>query len=100
MTEGVTDPVNTLLVILGAEGVAATFFTVLIAIWLSRGAVKPLQKVIDVAADIEARDLPTRINAQNQPAEVQKLADTFDALLGRLEKAFQEQEGFVLDVSL
>ncbi len=99
VTEGVTDPVNTLLVILVAEGIAATLLTVVIAVWLSRGAVKPLQQVIDVAADIEARDLRTRINAQKQPAEVQKLADTFDAMLGRLEKAFREQEDFVLDVS-
>lgn len=99
VTEGITDPVNTLLVILIAEGIAATLLTVVIAVWLSSGAVKPLQKVIDVAADIEARDLRTRINAKNQPAEVQKLADTFDAMLGRLEEAFQEQEDFVLDVS-
>ncbi|MFQ5471691.1 MAG: sensor histidine kinase [Dehalococcoidia bacterium] len=99
VTEGITDPVSTLLVILIAEGVAATLLTVVIAVWLSRGAVKPLQRVIDVAADIEARDLRTRINARKQPAEVQKLADTFDAMLGRLEKAFQEQEDFVLDVS-
>lgn len=99
VTAGVTDPVSTLLVILVAEGVAATLLTVVIAVWLSRGAVKPLQRVIDVATDIQAHDLRRRINAQKQPAEVQTLADTFDAMLGRLEKAFKEQEDFVLDVS-
>lgn len=99
VTEGVTGPVNTLLIILVAEGIGATVLAVLLAFWLARGAVRPLERVIDVAADIEAHELRTRINASNQPAEVQKLADTFDAMLGRLEKAFQEQEDFVLDVS-
>lgn len=99
VTEGVTGPVNTLLVILVAEGIGATILTVAVAFWLARGAVRPLERVIDVAADIQAHDLRTRINATKQPTEVQKLADTFDAMLGRLEKAFQEQEDFVLDVS-
>ena len=99
VTEGVTGPLNTLLVILVAEGIAATLLTVVIAVWLSRGAVKPLQQVVEVAADIQAHDLRRRINAQKQPKEVQTLADTFDAMLGRLEKAFKEQEDFVLDVS-
>lgn len=99
VTSGVTAPVNTLLVILIAEGIAATALAVVVAFWLARGAVRPLERVIDVAADIQAHDLRKRINATKQPAEVQKLADTFDAMLGRLEKAFKEQEDFVLDVS-
>jgi signal transduction histidine kinase len=99
VTEGVTGPVNTLLAILIAEGLAAIALTVVVAFWLARGAVRPLERVIDVAADIQAHDLRTRINATKQPAEVQKLADTFDAMLARLEKAFKEQEDFVLDVS-
>ncbi len=99
VTEGVVDPVNTLLVILAAEGVVATILAVGAGIWLSRGAVRPLQRVIDVAADIQASDLRQRIHAERQPAEVQKLADTFDAMLERLEKAFQEQQHFIMDVS-
>lgn len=99
VTEGVTGPVNTLLVILLAEGAGAIILTVGIAFWLARGAVRPLERVIDVAADIQAHDLRKRIHATNEPAEVQKLADTFDSMLERLEKAFKEQQDFVLDVS-
>ena len=99
VTESVTDPVNTLLVILIAEGIVATVVALVAALWLSRGAVKPLQKVIDVAADIQASDLTRRIGARRQPSEVQKLADTFDAMLERLDHAFQEQRNFVMDVS-
>jgi len=99
LTEPAVNPVNTLLGILIAEGIAAVVLTVGVALWLSRGAVKPLQRVIDVAAEIEASDLRRRIHAERQPEEVQKLADTFDAMLERLDSAFQEQRNFVMDVS-
>jgi signal transduction histidine kinase len=99
VTESVTDPVNILLGILIAEGLVATALAVIAGIWLSRGAVKPLQKVVDVAAEIQASDLTRRIGASGEPAEVQKLADTFDAMLERLDYAFQEQRNFVMDVS-
>jgi signal transduction histidine kinase len=99
VTESVTEPLNILLGILIAEGVLATAIAVIAGIWLSRGAVKPLQKVIDVAEEIQASDLQRRIGAKGEPAEVQKLADTFDAMLERLDHAFQEQRNFVMDVS-
>lgn len=98
-TEAASEPVERLQVILAAEGVGATLLVLAIAFWLSRGAVKPLERVIDVAAEIEASDLHRRIDALNQPEEVQRLADTFDAMLARLDKAFEEQRNFVLDVS-
>jgi two-component system, OmpR family, sensor kinase len=99
VTETVTDPLNRLLIVLLVEGIVATAITVLVALWLSRDAVKPLQKVVDVAAEIQASDLTRRISARNQAEEVQKLADTFDAMLERLDAAFQEQRNFVMDVS-
>jgi signal transduction histidine kinase len=99
VTESVTDPLNILLGILIAEGLIATALAVIAGIWLSRGAVKPLQKVVDVAAEIQASDLQRRIGARGEPPEVQKLADTFDAMLERLDHAFQEQRNFVMDVS-
>ena len=99
VTETVTDPLNTLLIVLIVEGILATGITVVVALWLSRGAVKPLQEVVDIAAEIQASDLTRRIGAHNQAEEVQKLADTFDAMLERLDTAFQEQRNFVMDVS-
>jgi signal transduction histidine kinase len=98
-TAPVVDPANTLLVILVAEGIVATLLAVGAALWLSRGAVKPLERVADVAREIQASDLRRRIGARKQASEVQKLADTFDAMLDRLEKAFNEQQQFLMDVS-
>jgi two-component system OmpR family sensor kinase len=85
--------------ILLLEGLGGVVLALLIGYWLARGAVKPMQEVISVAADIEASDLSRRIGAKRSPAEVQKLADTFDAMLERLDVAFQKQRNFVLDIS-
>lgn len=98
-TETTAGPVDRLLIILIAEGIGATVLALAVAWWLSRGAVKPLEQVIDVATEIEAEDLSRRIGARRQPAEVQRLADTFDAMLDRLDQAFSEQKDFVTDVS-
>lgn len=97
--EAVAAPVNRLRAILIIEGVAVTLAALGIAYWLSGGAVRPLQRVIDVAATTEASGLHRRIGARGQPAEVQRLADTFDAMLARLDSAFEERRNFVLDIS-
>ncbi len=98
-TATATRPLDTLALILVLEGVAGVVAVLIIGYWLSRGAIKPLEDVIDVAAEIEASDLHRRINAQNRPSEVQRLADTFDAMLERLDRAFQAQRNFLYDAS-
>ena len=92
-------PLDRLQTVLLAEGIGGVILALIIGFWLARGAVKPLQEVIGVAADIEASDLGRRIGARASPVEVQKLADTFDAMLARLDAAFQQQRNFVLDIS-
>ncbi len=92
-------PLDRLQTVLLAEGIGGVILALIIGYWLARGAVKPLQEVIGVAADIEASDLGRRIGARASPVEVQKLADTFDAMLARLDAAFQQQRNFVLDIS-
>jgi len=92
-------PLDRLQTVLLAEGIGGVFLALIIGYWLARGAVRPLQRVIDVAAEIEASDLSRRIGARSSPAEVQALAETFDAMLERLDAAFQQQRNFVLDMS-
>lgn len=98
-TATATRPLDNLALILVLEGVAGVVVALIIGYWLSRGAIKPLEDVIDVAAEIEASDLHRRINAQSRPSEVQRLADTFDAMLERLDRAFQAQRNFLYDAS-
>jgi two-component system OmpR family sensor kinase len=66
---------------------------------LVRRSLRPLDHVVELASDIEANDLTRRLNLQREPFEVQRLADTFDTMLDRLERSFEQQRNFVLDVS-
>ena len=85
--------------ILIGEVIGGAVLALIIGFWLARSAVNPLSKVIDVAAEIEAMDLDRRIEAKGGPPELKRLADTFDAMLERLDNAFDQQRNFVLDVS-
>jgi signal transduction histidine kinase len=66
---------------------------------LARTALQPVERIARAASEIEASDLSRRLDARHEPAEVQRLADTFDAMLARLEAAFGQQRNFVMDVS-
>jgi signal transduction histidine kinase len=97
--ESIGRVVDALQVILIGEGVGAAVLALAIGYWLARSALKPIGDVTAVATEIEASDLSRRIAARGKPAEVQRLADTFDGMLERLSAAFQQQRSFVLDVS-
>jgi len=91
--------IDVLQFILIGEGVGAAVLALAMGYWLARSALKPIGDVTRVAREIEASDLTRRIGARGKPQEVQRLADTFDAMLTRLNAAFQQQRDFVLDVS-
>jgi len=68
--------------------------------WLIAGQVlAPIQRITEVARDIQATDLARRIQLQGPDDELKQLADTFDDMLGRLEGAFDAQQRFVADAS-
>lgn len=92
----VTRALQQVLLAIGAVSVVAALCA---GYWLARRALKPIGEVADVAREIEASDLSRRIGTRGKAAEVQQLADTFDAMLQRLHDAFQQQRNFVLDVS-
>lgn len=97
--EGLFSAGDRLQVLLIAEGAVGLVAVTGIGYAFVRRGLKPLEQVGRVAADIEANDLTRRINMRREPVEVQTLADTFDAMLDRLENSFQQQRRFVLDVS-
>lgn len=80
-------------------GAVAAVFVLAVSYLLASGALRPVEKITHLAAQIEASDLTQRISAANEPSETQRLADTFDAMLARLESAFAQQRNFVMDVS-
>ena len=89
----------------GLTGVAFTALAVAAAVsvglgWLIAGRMlRPLQEIALAARRASASTLHERIAMQGPDDELRKLADTFDAMLARLEAAFDAQRAFVADAS-
>jgi len=60
---------------------------------------KPVSKVASTAARISSTNLKERINYLGPNDEIKRLADTFDAMLERLDNAFESQKQFIQDAS-
>jgi len=73
--------------------------TVLLA-WVITGQVlRPLHDVTATARRLSAESLDERLRLPGPRDEVAELADTFDAMLDRLQAAFQSQRRFVANAS-
>jgi two-component system, OmpR family, sensor kinase len=98
-TDAISQVMQAMTVILLGGGAIAVVVVLGAGYALARRALRPIEEMTELAAEIEASDLTQRIGVQRKPAEVQRLADTFDAMLARLESAFGQQRNFVMDVS-
>jgi signal transduction histidine kinase len=68
--------------------------------WVVAGRVlRPIDRITAVARDIQATDLSRRIDLQGPPDELKDLADTFDAMLTRIDEAFRQQQVFIQEAS-
>jgi signal transduction histidine kinase len=83
------------LIALGVVGVAAGGFG-----WLMAGrALLPLQRITKTARRVADRSLHERIGLEGPQDEIKDLADTFDAMLERLDRSFDSQRRFVANAS-
>jgi HAMP domain-containing protein len=83
------------LVALGAIGVVAAGCG-----WLLAGrALHPLQQITTTARRVADRNLHERIALDGPDDEIKDLADTFDDMLERLDRAFDGQRRFVANAS-
>jgi len=68
--------------------------------WAMAGrALRPIHTITATARRVADRSLHERIALDGPPDEVKELADTFDAMLERLDQAFQGQRRFVGNAS-
>jgi signal transduction histidine kinase len=80
---------------LGVIGIVAGGFG-----WLLAGrALRPLQRVTLTARRVADRSLHERIALEGPDDEIKDLADTFDAMLERLDRSFDGQRRFVANAS-
>lgn len=98
-TETVEEVRAAIVLILLVGGLGSLLAVSVVGYWLARSALLPVDWIARTAGEIEASDLTRRIGAKKEPAEIQRLADTFDGMLARLESAFAQQRNFVMDVS-
>jgi signal transduction histidine kinase len=67
--------------------------------WMAGRALAPVHRITDAARSLSERTLHARINLKGPKDELKQLADTFDEMLGRLERAFTSQRRFVANAS-
>ena len=87
---------------------AAVLATVSLAVWVlaavagravCRWALKPVTRMADAARDMTAADLAVRLPTAPARDELADLAAAFNALLGRVQEAFERQRGFTAEAS-
>ncbi|MFO7547908.1 MAG: HAMP domain-containing sensor histidine kinase [Acidimicrobiia bacterium] len=82
------------------RALAALFLLSLVVGWFLAGwALRPIDRITRVAADIQATDLSRRIALEGPDDELTRLAATFDSMLDRLDRAFASQRRFLADTS-
>ncbi|HEV2583502.1 MAG TPA: ATP-binding protein [Ktedonobacteraceae bacterium] len=69
------------------------------AYWLAGYSLRPVQRVSEAARRISASTLNTRLALDGPNDEIKELADTFDAMLERLQLTFDSQGRFMGDVA-
>ena len=97
--DAVTSTTRTLLSLLVVGTLGLLLLVILSSRMVVRRGLRPLDEMATVAERITARRLDQRLTLRDPPAEVARLAATFDAMLDRLDGAFATQRRFVADAS-
>jgi len=67
--------------------------------FFSRKAFSPVKEITDKAREISSKNLHSRIEIKNTKDELAELASTFNEMLERLNKSFNEQNHFVSNIA-
>lgn len=67
--------------------------------FFSRKAFSPVKEITDKAREISSKNLHSRIEIKNTKDELAELASTFNEILERLNKSFNEQNHFVSNIA-
>ncbi|WP_207869647.1 heavy metal sensor histidine kinase [Pseudomonas sp. 51_B] len=77
----------------------SALLTALLGAWAARSGLRPLRQMGQVAAGVSARSLTTRLPVAQMPEELAELATTVNAMLQRLDDAFQRLSAFSADIA-
>ncbi|WP_442114280.1 heavy metal sensor histidine kinase [Pseudomonas sp. NUPR-001] len=73
--------------------------TALLGAWAARSGLRPLRQMGEIASKVSARSLTTRLPEGQMPVELAELAQTVNAMLERLDDAFQRLSAFSADIA-
>jgi heavy metal sensor kinase len=97
--ERVDDAVQRVLVLLLFAAAAALAGTGMIAYWLARKALHPVDRMTEDARAIEADRLDERVAVPRSRDEIRRLAVTLNAMLDRIERGVADKRRLVADAS-
>ncbi|MBC7466334.1 MAG: HAMP domain-containing protein [Bdellovibrio sp.] len=78
---------------------AVLLVAVFAGFYFSSRALRPVKDIIEKTISIDASDLTQRVPLPKSKDEIKQLAETQNAMLDRIEKAFKSQERFIADAS-
>ncbi|MED4224478.1 ATP-binding protein [Neobacillus cucumis] len=91
---------DVLLSILTICTILGALFAMLGGRWLSNLIMRPISNMINTMEDIEQSGIPKKIVIQHETRdELQKMAVTFNRMIGRLEENLEKQKQFISDAS-
>ena len=90
---------NRLLIFLSISSVVGGLVALLVGFFITKKSMKPVKEMSETARKISGSDLSQRLEVTDSNDELAELAETFNSMLDRLEKAFKKQEQFVSDAS-
>lgn len=88
-----------LIVAIAFSFLVAITLTIIIGSRTSRKMLKPIDNMTRTARSISVGDLNTRLDVVDSHDELKELAETFNAMLDRIQASFDQQNTFVSDAS-
>lgn len=94
------DVLSTLMWVSALALVGMTILALILGWWIAGRMLAPVQRITTTARRVAAGNLSDRIRLSGHKTdELKELADTFDEMLGRLERSFAAQQRFAANAS-
>ena len=96
---GLENTLRTLVKLLGLGALLTSFIGLAGGLWVSRRAVRPIERVSEAAVAIADGDFTTRLSITRSDKEVQQLTESFNSMVSRLVERLERDARFASDVS-